>query len=116
MENRKPQNVTWPRPCGHVCSLQLTIELQEGLPAVSDLRQGFFDTKNCTASRLKARTSFFISVCDVFGGFLISNQWIIPVFWAIKVMHFELMENNTAALNNERVVQIDFIFLSVLLT
>ena len=31
-------------------------------------------------------------------------------------MHFDLMKNNMAALNNERVVQIDFIFLSVVLT
>ena len=58
MGNCKPQNVTWPRPCGHVCSLQFTFEPQEGLPAVSDLRQGFFATKNCTASRLKVWTSF----------------------------------------------------------
>ena len=39
-------------------------------------------------------------------------QWIIPVFWAIKVVHFDLMKNNMAALNNERVVQIDFMFLA----
>ena len=56
--NRKPQNVTWSRPCGHVCNLQFTFEPQEGLPAVSDLRQGFFATKICTASRLKVWTSF----------------------------------------------------------
>ena len=37
-------------------------------------------------------------------------------FWAIKEMHFDLMKNNMAALNNERVVQIDFIFLSAVLT
>ena len=30
--------------------------------------------------------------------------------------HFDLMKNNTEALNNERVVQIDFIFLSAVLT
>ena len=45
IENRKPQNVTWTRPCGHVCSLQFTFEPQEGLPAVSDLRQGFLPQK-----------------------------------------------------------------------
>ena len=45
VENGKPQNVTWPRPCGHVCSLQFTFEPQEGLPAVSDLRQGFLPQK-----------------------------------------------------------------------
>ena len=37
-------------------------------------------------------------------------------FLTIKVMHFDLMKNNMAALNNERVVQIDFIFLSAILT
>ena len=31
-------------------------------------------------------------------------------------MHFDLMKNNMAALNNERVVQIDFIFLYAILT
>ena len=31
-------------------------------------------------------------------------------------MHFDLMKNNMAALNNERVVQIDFIFFSAILT
>ena len=30
---------------GHVCSLQFTFEPQEGLPAVSDLRQGFLPQK-----------------------------------------------------------------------
>ena len=45
IENRKPQNVTWPRPWGHVCSLQFTFEPQEGLPAVRDLRQGFLPLK-----------------------------------------------------------------------
>ena len=39
-----------------------------------------------------------------------------PVFWALKVMHFDLMTNNMAALNNERVVQIDLIFPSAVLT
>ena len=45
MENRKPQNVTWQPPCGHVCSLQFSFEPQEGLPAVSDLPQGFLPLK-----------------------------------------------------------------------
>ena len=57
----------------------------------------FFATKNCTASRLKARNSFLY----VYVGFLNSNQWFIPVFWAIKVMHFDLMKKNMAALNNK---------------
>ena len=38
------------------------------------------------------------------------------MFWAIRVMHFDFDENNMAALNNERVVQINFIFLSAILT
>ena len=59
MGNRKPGNVMWPRSCCHVCRLKLTFERQEGLSAVSDLRQGFFfASKNCTASRLNARISF----------------------------------------------------------
>ena len=59
MGNCKPQNVTWPRSCGHVRSFQFTFEPREGLPAVSNLRQGLiFATKNCTASRLKVWTSF----------------------------------------------------------
>ena len=35
-----------------------------------------------------------------------SNQWIIPVFWAIKVTHFDLVKNNVAALNNKRLTKI----------
>ena len=31
-------------------------------------------------------------------------------------MHFDLMKNNMVALNNESVAQIDFIFLSAILT
>ena len=34
----------------------------------------------------------------------------------MKVMHFDLMKSNMAALNNERIVQIDFIFLFAVLT
>ena len=55
-KNRHPK--TWPWPCGHVCGLQFTFEPREGLPKVSDLRQGFFPQKNRTASRLKVWTSF----------------------------------------------------------
>ena len=45
--NGKPKtaNCHVPRPCGHVCSLKFTFEPQEGLPAVSDLRQGFLPQK-----------------------------------------------------------------------
>ena len=41
MENRKPENVTWPRSCGRFCSSLFTFERKQGLPAVSDLQQGF---------------------------------------------------------------------------
>ena len=58
MANRKPGNVMWPRSYCHVCRLEFAFERQEGLSAVTDLRQGFFASKNCTASRLKARLSF----------------------------------------------------------
>ena len=37
-------------------------------------------------------------------------------FLGDKVMHFDLMKNNVAAVNIERVVQIDFVFLSPALT
>ena len=50
----------------------------------------------------------------MFVGFFISNQRIIADFRAIKVMHFDLMK--TTRLNNERVVQINFIYLSAVLT
>ena len=107
MANRKPQNVTWPRSCGRVCSLQFAVHVWTAgrASSIKWLLARFFATKNCTASRLKAQNSFFASVCDVFVGFLNSNQFIIPVFWAIKVMHFDLMKNNMAALNNDRVVK-----------
>ena len=38
--------------------------------------------------------------------FLNLNKWIIPVFWAIKVMYFDLTKKNVAALNNERLAKI----------
>ena len=53
----------------------------------------------------------------MFVTFLISNQLFVADFWAIKVMHFRLDENIMAALNNERLVEINFIELfSVVLT
>ena len=66
MENRKPQNVTRPRPCGHVCSLQFT---QEGLLAVSDLRQGFLPLKIVQPRVQRHELAFYIRlrcVCWVF--------------------------------------------------
>lgn len=41
-----------------VLQLRLQFEQQEELPAVNDLSQGFFDTKKCTGSCLKARDRF----------------------------------------------------------
>ena len=53
----------------------------------------------------------------MFVTFLISNQLFVADFWAIKVMHCRLDENIMAALNNERLVEINFIELfSVVLT
>ena len=58
MGNRKPGNVMWPRSCSHVCRLKLTFERQEGLSAVSDLRQGFFLPLKLYSLTFKARISF----------------------------------------------------------
>ena len=53
-------NVTWPRSCGRVCSLQFAFERQEGLPAVSDLRQGFLPQKIVQPHVLRHQVAFFI--------------------------------------------------------
>ena len=50
------------------------------------------------------------------GRFGLGFKSVFHVTGEIKVMHFNLKKNNMAALNNKRVVQIDFIFLSVVLT
>ena len=63
----------------------------------------FFATKNCTASRLNAQSSF-LDLPAVLVRFLNLNN--IHAFWAIKVMHFNLMKNNMAALNNECLAKI----------
>ena len=52
MGNGKPQTAKCHVTTALRSRLQFTFEPQEGLPAVSDFRQGFFATKNCTASRL----------------------------------------------------------------
>ena len=70
----KLQNVTWPRSCCRVGSLQIQFERQEGLPTVSDLRPGFFATRNCTASRLKARDSFYIRLRCVYWIFEVESM------------------------------------------
>ena len=49
-------------------------ERQEGAPAVSDLRQGFLPLKIVQPRVERQELAFFLSVCDVFVGFLISNQ------------------------------------------
>ena len=53
MGNCKPENVTWPRSYGRACSLRVHV-WTEGR---ASSRQ-WLATKNCTASRLKARSSF----------------------------------------------------------
>ena len=84
MGNGKPQKVTFA-----VCSSRL------------NRRKGFqwkviygkvFCHKKLYSLAFKGMNSLFVSVCDVFVGFLISNQLIIADFWAIKVMHFNLMK------------------------
>ena len=50
VENRKPQTTNHKMSrdhgsCGRFCSLQFTFERLEGLPALSDLRQGFLPQK-----------------------------------------------------------------------
>ena len=80
MGNRKPESVMWPRSCCRVCRLEFTLERQEGLSAISDLRQGFFASKNCTASRLKVRISFLYPPVMCYLVFFISKQWISYVF------------------------------------
>ena len=47
----------------------------------------FFATKNCTVSRLKAPNSFLYP-----SAMCLLDFWTIPVFWAIKVMHFDLIK------------------------
>ena len=59
-----------------------TFERQEGLPAVSDLRQGFLPPKIVQPHVLRLS----LSVCDALVGLLNSNKLIIPVFRAIKVI------------------------------
>ena len=58
MVNGKPEDVTWPRFRGRVCSLQFSFEREDKLLAVSDLRQAFFAIPNWTASRLKVKDRF----------------------------------------------------------
>ena len=102
MGNRKPRNVMWPRSCCHVCRLEFTFERQEGLSAVSDLRQGFFfASKNCTASRLKVQISFlYLPVMCYLDFWSRSNELV--VFLGEENKNFEFTKNNMAALNNER--------------
>ena len=59
--------------------LQFTVlhafERRKELPAVSDLRQGFFATKNCTASLIfKGKRWVSTPACDVPVRFLNSKQ------------------------------------------
>ena len=101
MENRKPGNVMWPRSCCRVCRLEFTFERQEGLSAISDLRQGFFASKNCTAWRLKVQISFlYLPVMCYLDFWSRSNELV--VFLGEENKNFEFTKNKMAALNNER--------------
>ena len=80
MGNRKPENVMWPRSYCHVCRLEFTFERQEGLSAVSDLRQGFFCLQKLYSLTFKGTNQLSIPTCDVLLRFLISKQWITCVF------------------------------------
>ena len=69
MENRKPQNITRPRPRSHVCSLQFMFELWAGLLAVSDLRQGFLPLKIVQPRVYRQELAFYTHlgwVCWIF--------------------------------------------------
>ena len=105
MGNCKPQNATWPRPCGHVCSLQFTFEPQEGFlpqkiaqPRVQWHELAFYIRLRCVCWILHLES---MNYCRFLGDYSDALR---------------LDENNMAALNNDRVVQIDFIFLSAVLT
>ena len=53
----------------------------------------FFATKNCTASRSKARSSFlYLSAMCLLDYWTRIKELIIPVFWAIKGMHLDFDE------------------------
>ena len=70
-----------------VCDLQFTFKREEELSAVSDLRQGF-----------KGKRYVSAPACDVQVSFLNRNKYILHVFQAIKVKHFNLIKNNLDAL------------------
>ena len=106
MGNRKPGNVMWPRSCCLVCRLEFTFERQEGLSAISDLRQGFFYLQKLCSLTFKGTSQLSISTCDVLLRFLISKQWIIYVFGRKKNKELRISKNNMAALNNERLGKI----------
>ena len=87
--------------CDHGCRLEFTFERQEGLSAISDLRQGFFASKNCTASRLKVQISFLYLPVMCYLVFLSRSNELV-MFLGEKNKNFEFTKNNKAALNNER--------------
>ena len=87
--NRKAGNIMWPRSCCLVCRLEFMFERQEGLSAVSDLRQGFFYLQKLCSLTFKGTSQLSISTCDVLLRFLISKQWIIYVFGRKKTKNFE---------------------------
>ena len=75
----------------------------------------FFATKNCTASRLKVWTSFLYRFAMCLLDFWSRINDLLPFFGRLKWCTSTRWKQH-AALNNERVVQIDYIFLSAVLT
>ena len=75
----------------------------------------FFSTKNCTASRLKVWTSFLYPFAMYLLDFWSPINELLLIFGRLKWCT-STWRNNMAALNNERVVQINFMFLSAVLT
>ena len=72
----------WPLYCCRVCRLKLTFERQEGLSAVSDLRQGFF-----WLYKLYSLNELF-------------------TFLSEKSEALRITKNNMAAVNNKRLAKI----------
>ena len=83
----------WPRSCCRVCRLEFTFEWQEGLSAISDLRQGFFCLQKLCSLTFKGTSQLSISTCNVLPRFLISKQWIIYVLGRKKQRTSNLLEN-----------------------
>ena len=114
-ENCKPQTAKCHVTTALRSRLQFTFEPQEGIPAVSDLWQGFLPQKNCTASHLKVWTSFLYLFAMCVLDFWSRINELLLIFGRLKWYTSTWWKQQTA-LNNERIVRINFIFLSAVLT